>query len=301
MSTLVPFRRHPKLSDRFRSILALWSLPALLFGFLCILVLFAAVLAAFFRYAEDGDLHSYGFWLRQSVLLLSGLATTTTQSDETGVHAGAQLVAALGGLIIPALVLGTVVFKGFVKDRVFVTRAKLALLPPQAVTFQADDVYRWLAFRVYSSTRLQLVNLKFEAFARVVGESPTGTSTVTNVKLKLYKEHWPVALTHVPYTLYSPLRREDIDGEGEDALLVRVADENGNEHELDEGCDILLIVTGNVPELGTDLIESHWFRADTDISDAGFGEIAVDYPDDRKTWKASRKWKDWSQFDEPQQ
>jgi hypothetical protein len=300
MSTLVPFRiHHPKQRDRFRSILALWSLPWLLFAFLCLLVAVAAVLAASFAFTEDGDRHSYWFWLQQSVLLLSGLATTTTQAEETGVHAAAQLAGALGGLIIPALVLGTVVFKGFVKDRVFVTRAKLALLPPEAVTIQAPDVYRWLAFRVYSSTRLQLVNLKFEAFARVEGESPTGTSTVTNVKLKLYKEHWPVALTHVPYTLYTPLQRHHIEGEGHDALVVRVPDENGNDHELDEGCDILLIVTGNVPELGTDMIESHWFRTDTDVSDAPFGEIAVNYPDNRKTWKGSRKWKDWSQFDEP--
>jgi hypothetical protein len=181
-----------------------------------------------------------------------------------------------------------------------VTRAKLALLQPADVNIQSPDVYRWLAFRVYSSTRLQLVNLRFEAFARVKGSSPTGTSTVTNVKLKLAKEHWPVALTHVPYTLYTPLRANQIEGQGENVRLVRIADENGDERELSEGCDILLIVTGNVPELGTDLIESHWFHADKDLSDAGFGEIDVSYPPDRKTWKASRKWQDWSQFDEPQ-
>lgn len=301
MSTLVPFTRHPKLSDRFRSILALWSLPALLSGFLVLLVVLAALLAIAFDISEDGDPHDYFYWLRQSVLLLSGISTDATEANGTRMYEATQMVGAVGGLIIPALVLGTVVFKAFVKDQVLVTRAKLALVPPEAVSLEADeDVYKWLVFRIYSSTRLQLVHLRFEAFARVAGESPTGTSTVTNVKLKLYKDHWPVALTHVPYTLYSPLRREHVEGEGADALVVRIADENGHEWELDEGCDILLLITGIVPELGTDMIESHWFRTDTDVSDAGFGEIAVNYPDNRKTWKGSRKWKDWSQWDEPQ-
>lgn len=300
MSTLVPFR-HPKLDDRFRSILALWSLPVLLFAFLGLLVVLAAVLAVLFDVSDDGDPHRYDYWLRQSVLLLSGLPTPATEADGTLLYEATQMAGAVAGLVIPALVLGIVVFKAFVKDQVFKTRSKLALVPPEAVNLEApgEDVYRWLAFRVYSSTRLQLVHLRFEAFARVAGESPTGTSTVTNVKLKLYKEHWPVALTHVPYTLYSPLRRHHVEGEGGDALVVRVADENGREYELDEGCDILLLISGVVPELGTDMIESHWFRTDTDVSDAGFGEIAVNYPDNRKTWRGSRKWKDWSRFDEP--
>jgi hypothetical protein len=231
--------------------------------------------------------------------MLAGLTTTTTQQDEHGWHAGLQFAGALGGLLIPALVLGTVVFKAFVKDRVFTTRAKIALLQrDDAVNLPRDGVARWLAFRIYSSTKLQLVNLSFEAYARVKGESPKASPTVTNARLKLYKDRWPVALTHVPYTLYSPLRSEDVREEAGSTRLVSI-EADGQTFPLDEGCDIVVVVAGSMPELGADFVESHWFRADQDLSVKPFGEITVDYPDDRKTWRSSRRWDNWHQFDEP--
>lgn len=299
---MVTLRGHPKTGDRFRSILAQWSLWQLLAAFLAILLVLGALLGLGYHFTEDGDKHSYLFWARESILLLSGLATVTTQEDEQGWHAAFQAVGAVGGLVVPALVLGTVVFKAFVKDRVFVTRGKLALMGPDDVRITPDKPPdHWLAIRIYSRTKLQLVNLSFAAYARVEGTSlTTGARIVTNIRLKLYKDHWPVALTHVPYTLYSPLWNSNLQWTGSEVRLVSIRDESGEkEHELKKGCDILLTVTGSIPELGTDLVESHWFGADKDLSPNPFGEIdAVDYPPDRRTWKRSRKWKNWKDFDE---
>jgi hypothetical protein len=265
------------------------------------LVAMGALLGLGYRFTGNGDEHSYGFWLRESVLLLSGVATATTQADEHGPHAIVQLIGAIGGLVVPALALGIVVFKAFVKDRVFVPRRKLALLDPSEVDLDLpkqgdDDSTKWLAFRLYSSTRLQLVDLRFEAYARVVGQSPTRASVVTNAKLTLLKDHWPIGLSHVPYTLYCPLRESDLDDEGR--RLTRVFAQ-GRDYKLADGCDILMIVTGRVPELGTEVVESHWFSADTDLSD-GFGEIKnVSYPPDKRTWKVSKRWDNWLKFDDP--
>jgi hypothetical protein len=290
-------RSHPRRGDRFRSMLAQWSLLSLLAAFLGLLCLFAAILALLYYLYPDQDSHSYWFWLRESVLLLSGLATGKTQHDEATVpRAVAQVAGALGALIIPALVLGTVVFKGFVKDRVFVTRSHLALLVPGEVNLPSEGVEYWLAFRIYSRTRLQLVNLRFEAYARVPGRNPTKEKIVTNVQLRLEKAHWPVALTHIPYTLYTPLKAGDIEWAGNTPRLARVKDLGGTEHDLTKGCDILLTVTGSIPELGTDLIESHWFRG-VELTVGRFGEISPDYPPDLKTWKVSGSWPGWTNFD----
>lgn len=233
--------------------------------------------------------------------MLSGLTTNTTEQDTSGTHAIAQLLGALGALIIPALVLGTIIFKAFVADQVYTARKKLALLEPNQVSLDAEEkkLHRWLAIRLYSSTKLQLVDVRFEAYARVVGRSPSGSPTVTNVRLKLYKADWPVALTHVPYTVYSPLRETDIEERHGGLALRRIRALDGSNQRLTEGCDIVLIVSGRVPELGTDFIESHWFRADQDLGTGAFGEVAVTYPPDRKTWKESRKWDGWDRFDEP--
>jgi hypothetical protein len=276
--------------------LAQWSLLSLLAVFLGLLCVLAAIIALIY-YLPDRDVHSYWFWLRDSVLLVSGLATSTTQQDESTVpRAIAQVAGALGGLIIPALVLGTVVFKGFVKDHVFVSRSHIALLEPADVNLDSTGVDYWLAFRIYSRTRLHLVDLHFDAYARVPGLNATNKPIVTNVQLPLEKAHWPVALTHIPYTLYSPLKSGDIVWERNTPRLVRVRDTRDVPHDLTKGCDILLTVSGSVPELGTDLRESHWFRG-IDLTVGPFGEVEPNYPPDLRTWKVSRSWPGWDGFD----
>jgi hypothetical protein len=292
--------RHPKSADRFRSLLALWSLPQLLGGFLVLLLVLGALLGFGYWRTGDGPEHEYEFWFRESVLLLAGLATTTTQEDESGAHAALQLAGAVGGVIFPALALGIVVFKAFVKDRVFVMRSKMALLDRANVepfADEPDDVAKWLAFRLYSSTKLTLVGVGFEAYVRVKGKSPTGAPIVTNARLRLFKDHWPISLPHIPYTLYAPVRDRDLARTADGGVRLCTVLAGGREFEVADGCDILVIATGRVPELGTELVESHWFRADEELSTEQFAEISVDYPGDRKTWKVSRRWRNWGMFD----
>jgi len=76
--------------------------------------------------------------------------------------------------------------------------------------------------------------------------------------------------------------------------LQKVRADGGPEYKLEEGCDLLLIATGKRPELGSDFVESHWFRAD-ELSVGRFGEIAV-VSTDRKTWRHSENW-NWQDFE----
>lgn len=81
--------------------------------------------------------------------------------------------------------------------------------------------------------------------------------------------------------------------------MLRVRDRDGNPYEVEDGCDLLLLVSGQVPQLGTDFVESHWFDSNTALSSEPFAEVTVEYPPHRKTWKGSRKWRGWDKFDEP--
>jgi hypothetical protein len=291
--------RHPQTRDEFRSLLALLSFPRLLLGFLALLVIAGALIGlGYWLTGDDGDDHSYWFWWRSSVLVLAGFATEATQENEWDGHALFQLAGAIGGVVMPALALGIVVFKAFVRDKVFVMRSRMALLKKTDIVERfpeaGTDELRFLAIRLYSSTKLQVVNVAFELYARVPSTSPTGAPIITNVRLRLYKDQWPVALPHVPYTLYSPIRAADLDPTGQKLEQVRAAGDSESQ-KLAPGCDLLLIATGKHPELGSEFVESHWFQAD-DLSDGRFGEIEVD-SSDRKTWLRSESWRNWENFE----
>ena len=153
---------HPHTRDRYRSLLARRSLLELLIAFVAVLVGLGFVLAFPFWLGDgEGGKHTFWFWWRQATLLLSGFATSTSQDDLEGVRAAAQLAGALGGLVFPALVLGTVVFKAFVQNQIYVKRDKLAVVPAgKIVGLDEEGVDYWLAFRIYSATKLQLVDVQ---------------------------------------------------------------------------------------------------------------------------------------------
>lgn|GEM_PF-3010187 len=292
--------KHPRSGDRFRYTLARFTLLQLVLGFLAGVVALAGLLGFFYWLTDAGGSHSFLFWWREAGLILVGFPTQTTEASEHGPRAVVQALAAVLGLIVPALALGTVVFKSLVSERVYATRRKLSVVPRENVWLNPPDkaTTHWLAFRLYSLTRLQLVGVEFEAYARVRGTSAAGSPTVTNVQLPLGKANWPVSLTHVPYTVYAPLRAGDIEWRSPGGpRLLRVRDLTGYVHKVDDGCDLLLLVRGHVPQLGTDFVESHWFDSNTALTSKPFAEVRVDYPPHRKTWKGSSKWPGWDKFD----
>jgi hypothetical protein len=103
------------------------------------------------------------------------------------------------------------------------------------------------------------------------------------------KDHWPIALTHVPYTLYVPLEDDDVYVHADSASPKLVALQG---HGIGDGCRLLLHISGNIPALNSQFFEAHWYLADGDISSEPFGEVAVDYD------RPSKRWTGWPSFDE---
>lgn len=205
--------KHPRSGDRLRYTVARYTAFQLVLGFLAGVVVLAALLGLFYWLTDAGSRHSYWFWWREAGLMLVGFQTQTTEASEHGLRAVVQALAAVLGLVVPALALGTVVFKSLVSDQIYATRRNLSVVPRENVLLQPSDdaTTHWLTFRLYSSTKLQVVDVAFEAYARVRGTSPTNVPTVTNVQLPLAKANWPISLTHVPYTVYAPLREDDLE------------------------------------------------------------------------------------------
>ena len=248
---------HPHVGDRFRTFLARYTLPQLVGMLVLLLGLVAASLAVlFWKTQPTGQTHSYWYWWRETALRLCGFKTPVEDSTHQTVRSVAQLVAALCGLIIPALALGIVVFKAFVGRTVFRTRNRIALM--------LFDGQLSLVFRLYSSTKVQLMDLDFKVFARVPGTNERGGRILDNVELPVgsAKQHWPLALPHV----------------------------------VDVG-NLLLTAHGRIPELGTEFIETHWYDTKSHILAGDYGEVIVDYPRNLKTWKGSRGWTGWDDFD----
>jgi len=276
---------HPHVGDRFRTFLARYTLPQLVGMLVLLLGLVAASLAVlFWKTQPTGQTHSYWYWWRETALRLCGFKTPVEDSTHQTVRSVAQLVAALCGLIIPALALGIVVFKAFVGRTVFRTRNRIALM--------LFDGQLSLVFRLYSSTKVQLMDLDFKVFARVPGTNERGGRILDNVELPVgsAKQHWPLALPHVPYSVPVPLQTGDLDPQT--GALVKVLG-----RAIPDGCNLLLTSHGRIPELGTEFIETHWYDTKSHILAGDYGEVIVDYPRNLKTWKGSRGWTGWDDFD----
>ena len=285
--------RHPRTADRFRTFLAKNGLLRLLGLFVAGVVAIAALIGL--AYWLTSSQHSFWFWWRQSLLALAGgPAAPGLDLADTSFHAILQMVTAVLAVILPGLALGMIVFKAFVGRDIFTVRKHLSLMNAAQVRgaareqldeFECGD--QCLAIRLYSSTRLNLDDVRFWLTARIRTRNAEGIRSVANHGLKLCKASWPIALRHVPYTLYVPLRDDDVYKHPESETLQLVGIQG---HALGEQCDLLLQISGSVPELNQQFFEAHWFEAPSAVSNDPYGEIDVDHD------QPSLAWKGWDKF-----
>jgi hypothetical protein len=297
--------KHPRSGDRLRYTVARYTAFQLVLGFLAGVVVLAALLGLFYWLTDAGSRHSYWFWWREAGLMLVGFQTQTTEASEHGLRAVVQAVASVLGLVVPALALGTVVFKSLVSDRIYATRRNLSVVPRENVLLQPSD----------DATTRRPTGSPFGCTARLSSRSSTSRSRPTRVCEGRVRLMSPRSRTcscrsrrrtgqsrSRTCRTRSTRRSAGTTSSGAAAArraLLRVRDRDGNPYEVEDGCDLLLLVSGQVPQLGTDFVESHWFDSNTALSSEPFAEVTVEYPPHRKTWKGSRKWRGWDKFDEP--
>ncbi len=271
--------RHPRVTDRTRTFLATLTFPELVLGFV-ILIIATTLLSgfSFWVLAPKDFFTGFADALSSSFFTLIGMAPSNLDPSKID---GAFKVAVggvgLGSLLLPALFLGAIVFRLFVRLRVFVLRGK-PLLTHTEVRGQKG----WfLAVRLYSSTTIVVVDIDFKIYLRM--ENPE-RHLLRNEEVEVANPTWPIADTHIPFTIYMPLREGDL---SRDKRLVSVQG-----HALDNCANMVIHIRGAAPQLASEFNESHLIAVPTDLKPANFVDVDVLY-DGRGV-----EWAGWDQFEE---
>lgn len=271
---------HPRTVDRLRSLLAHRSLVELVVLFFFVLVVASLVLGLLFEVTDGrGRNRSFWGWWIESFTLLTTIPLSGAV-EEGGTHARqlVQAAGAFGGVVLPALFLGAVVFKFFVAPEVYVVRDKAALL-------RTDDGGWELRIRLYSATRLWLIEVcaTAELHAEVLGAHER---VARYHELRVTNSTWPLTATHIPFSVRIPLDRGDVTASDTEPELVRV--QGIPVQPLDF---LMLTIRARAPELAGDLAETHVFAIPDDIS------TAAPVPITPVPWADAATWEGWPDFD----
>jgi hypothetical protein len=285
---------HPRTRDEFRSLLARHSFQWLVGAFVVLVLAVAALGAVVLWLYRDFPRESFWWWWKQCLLLVAGQSPDSGAFNDAFISSLIQVTLTLAGLVLPAIILGIIVFKAFISKEVFTSRRDIVLMKSadlgardQRELEKCDGGPYCLAVRIYSSTRLALVEVKFRFYARIRERSPTGSKTVRNYELTVCKKEWPIALTHVPYTVLIPLLPEDVVEDRTSGMVELVAIQGNGPAAQSR---LLLHISGNIPALNAPFFEGHWFETDSAVSQDPFGEIEVDYD------LPGPRWEGWPEF-----
>ncbi len=271
---------HPQTIDRLRAYLAHHSLWRLITMYAVALLVGGFLIGLGLELTETGPpRHSLGGWWIQGFTLLLTLPLGGATAD--GGDTTRQLVQAAGaltGVVLTSIFLGAVVFKLFVSPEVFVVRDRIALV-------QDSRYGECLAIRLYSGTQLRLIDVKARCslHAEVTGSAER---KARYHPLTLAKEEWPLAHTHIPYTIFIPL----LDGDIERAEEPRLRAIRGLPFSpLDF---VMVTLTATAPELGSEIAETHVFELSDTLS------FEAPHPITPDPARSSSEWEGWEHFDE---
>lgn len=309
---------HPREVHAFVSRVATSSYDRLIVGFALILLCAAAALALLHSVATQNWNSTY--ILSNAIqYVLALLDFGDAPGKPTEVSIGVQfvwLIASAIKLLLIVFVLGIIVFKFLVLSDVFVARKKASI-------FYNNKYKEWeLALRVYNATKIEILDIKFEAFLRVPEIDESNMTSVPNseVEIRGVKEQetedgiprtdrsrWPIAIPFVPYTINIPLHEDDVRENGGKKELFAIQGRpiaptpNANGEMPTGHAFLVLIIHAKTPELSGEIIETRWFdlsREKHDFEFERFEEIKVIAGTKPKAaGKHPEKWQGWKNFE----
>lgn len=308
-----PFKRgHPFKRKRVTALAARTPVWLLLLVFVGLIIVSAAMLAAL-----EGPPNPHAF-LRDWVYF-AGFFVGAEELFERADPLRIWWVPILAGVIrmlLHAVLLGVVVFKLLVPQKLFVFRKRFFV--------RRNAKGEWeLLIRLYNATAAELVDLSFEAFVRtptLADARPPDPSTparhqslkvvpfVSNASVVLdAKKDWPISIKHVPYSLPVPLEPGDVCGSGPNVFLRRIQGHSITPMGMtaDKGEAFLVVIArGRVPSLGSEFIDTHWFQLSgeeraRDYEFGDFHDVMVQPGSKpRQAGGRSKDWDGWNAFDE---
>lgn len=280
-------RKHPRVIDRGRALVANLSLGELILGFVLAVVALALAFGALLSATENSSGLSYFDWSKEAFMGLVGSGSERLQA-EPGDTARQVVEMAIGiaAIVLPGVILGAIVFRIFVRERLLVFRKA-----PSLIKRNRKNEERWfVAVRLYSGSYLLALDLHFSIFLQRAISERDGGLVLENCELQIENPRWPVGSTHTPYTLLIPLTTGDVrtDEEGKDYAIGIQG------HLLDPDCALIIHSVGHLPELGSEFSEHQRVEIELPLLAGGFHGVAVQYDGKGPTWEG------WDRFDEEQ-
>jgi cation transport regulator ChaC len=272
-----------------------WRTLALTFVCLVILISFSLGLARSAFYPDHFWQHTGEETAKYLMILIDVRDASEPDGTTKLVPVAFGIAAGVAKLVLLVGLLGSVVFKFLIVPDVFQARRKASIC--------RTDNDRWqMTLRIYNSTLLQIVDIEFSAYIRVP-KGKNGIRSVPNSGIEIDKDRnkWPIAIPFVPFSVNITLDPDDVDPAGK--VLRAIKSKTITPLPMGSGgaTFLVLIVRGKRPELGTDIIETHWFRLSGPEPDYEFGkfeEIHVAPGEESKRYGGvAERWTGWDRFE----
>jgi len=234
---------------------------------------------------ETSGFSFIGWWTQALFLTLGFPSSSVLPSVIAPSGAAANLLGAAGGVVLPALFTAAVVLKLFVSPDLLVFRPKVSLSNWSKGRKGQTPKSAHLAVRCYISTKFRVLDISFSAVLRYEIRSEDGALVLRHSDLDITNPRFPIAPQHIPITVMLPLEAGDLSGNGDDQKLRRIQGLDLGERAL-----LVLVVTGTIPELGSEFTETYDFVLPDAFTQRPYASI--DYDDQSDVWTG------WEQFDE---
>jgi hypothetical protein len=262
----------------------LWALVA---AFAAVAALLGLLAGIGYEVTEgDGpDRSLLHWWVDASTALITAPVDGATAEGSAARHA-VQLAALFAGVVLTAVFLGAVVFRLLILPDTFVFREKIAVLPNSECKGLEPANGHHLAIRLYNGSPLRLVDLRCIAHLHAEERLEGGDFNARYHELEIIRNRsWPLAHTHIPFTIRIGLDATDADLEATPPLRsikgVPVSD----------GDFLMVTVRAYAPELGTDVVDVHVYE----VPEQATRDVPASVEHDPS--KPSAEWRGWEHFD----
>ena len=226
--------RHPVTTGRFRALLARRSILQLLVIYFLITAASSLLFGVLYLVTDtSNDLSWLEWWFYAAIQHLNIEPPPSTAFELNTLQSAVFLLSGAMGILLPALLLSSVVFKLFIADEQIMFSRKLW------VYYDDSDGKYVLVSRWYNTSPLILYDISMKLRMRQRRKK-------SNRHLEILDDSGIKATFHTAYFASAPLDEGDIDWSGENPHLIAV---NGNK--LTPRSTLTVTVRAELPKLGT--------------------------------------------------